>query len=235
MSTGAGPGDDVLNEDLEEIISEIARLQTTKMFVGAVAVVVSYEDATQKASVRPVVRGSVQGGGSVRFPVLTNVPVRFPCGGGYSVTFPLKAGDFVWLDFGDRSLDDWLNSGQADVVPASKRRFSISDAVAYAGVRPFSKPLKRPVPTTGGTSIEEENDLVIGQDDYDGPISNPGKSSPLEIRIGPSGILVGDGTSDNDLLNILDRVLTALIADSSLTTSVPLMTIEKAKLLLIRR
>ena len=209
MSTGS-PGDDVLQPDFEETVNELAKLATAKMAIGAIARVESYSNTTQTCSCRPVVRGSLKDAGAFQYPVLTNIPVRFPGGGDFSITWPLKAGDFVWLDFADRSIDEWADLGGSDVAPNSKRRFDLSDAVAYATIRPRSAPLQ----------LADTDELVIGQDGYDGPISNNGSIvAPLQLRIGPDGIRLGDGGSTNDVLAILSGLLQLIAADTNVLAS----------------
>lgn len=194
------------SEDFEDIVAMLIEGGKAKMHVGCFGRIVSYSSSTQTCSVRPVVRAGIKGGDPVQYSILTKVPIRFPAGGGYSMTWPLVEGDQVWLDFADRSIDEWANSSDPkDITPQSKRRFHISDAVALPGGRPGAKPLQQ-------AGIV---DLVIGQDPYAGTISNPSPTvDPLQLVIGPSGIGLGDGGTTNDLLNILDTLLTAIGADT---------------------
>lgn len=192
---------DDLSPGLEEAVGLMAKAATGKMCVGTFGHVLEYEAATQKAKVRPVIRGNREQADGFQYPIISNVPVTFPASGDFSITWPLKAGDYVWLNFADRSIDEWLTLGGNDVTPRDKRRFHVTDAVALPGGRPFNKPLV----------LASDEELVIGQDGYDGPISNPGDlSEPLQIRIGPQGMRIGDGTSTNDLFNILYDLATAL-------------------------
>jgi len=211
-------------EELEDIIEEMIRLGVAKMNVGCFARVESYSAAKQTCTCRPVVRASIKGGNSVQYPSIANVPVRFPAGGGFSITWPLSAGDQVWLDFGDRSIDEWMNSSAPkDIQARSKRRFHITDAVAYPGGRPGTKPLKR----AGST------DLVIAQDDYDTAINNDlGKADRFEIRIGPAGMGIGDGGTTNDLLNILLRMLQRLAIDTNVNAATNTVAADEAVKLL---
>jgi hypothetical protein len=41
-------------------------------------------------------------------PILQRVPVAYPQGGGFSITWPLHVGDFVLLIFSERSIRHWL-------------------------------------------------------------------------------------------------------------------------------
>lgn len=79
------------------------------------------------------------------FPVLQNVPVQFPQGGGYCLTFPVAAGDNCILHFCDKGISHWLQEGKGKIgkfssgVPKADyfRSYSINDAVAIVGFNPI--------------------------------------------------------------------------------------------------
>lgn len=68
------------------------------------------------------------------YPLLLNVPVLFPAGGGFTLTFPIEAGDECLLLFNDRQLDNWLAQG-AGQPPSVGRAHDLSDAIAIVGLR----------------------------------------------------------------------------------------------------
>lgn len=104
----------------------------------------SYDASTQKVSVQPVIKKAFvdeEGERQVeRLPVITGVPVQFPSGGGYRITFPITAGDTGLLVFSEASLDVWLSEG-GEVDPLDDRRFDLSDGVFLPGVRSFKTPI----------------------------------------------------------------------------------------------
>ena len=75
-----------------------------------------YDASTRKADIKPQLKRAVpdgQGGYVIEDPpVLPNVRVGWPKGGGMFMTFPLKKGDFVWVMFAERSLDAWKSKGE---------------------------------------------------------------------------------------------------------------------------
>lgn len=79
------------------------------------------------------------------FPILQDVPVQFPQGGGYSLTFPVAAGDNCLLDFCDKGIAHWLYEGKDKIgkfssgVPKADyfRSYNINDAVAMVGFNPI--------------------------------------------------------------------------------------------------
>jgi len=140
----------VENVGLSDLLEQVARGEIALLHTGLPAFIVSYDETTQKATVQPVVRAKrIDLDGEVehyKLPPITNVPVYWPQGGGLSLTLPVDEGDWVWLSFGERSLDEWLATAEQDNEARAVRRFNLADAVAWAGVRPFADPLQN-VPT----------------------------------------------------------------------------------------
>lgn len=68
------------------------------------------------------------------YPLLLKVPVYFPCGGGFTLTFPIAKGDECIVLFNDRELDNWLLTG-AGQAPTTGRVHDFSDAMALVGMR----------------------------------------------------------------------------------------------------
>lgn len=70
----------------------------------------------------------------VTLPLIINCPVVFPCGGGFTLTFPLKVGDEVLAVFASRCIDGWWQNGGAQNAP-SIRMHGLSDGFAIPGIR----------------------------------------------------------------------------------------------------
>ncbi|HEJ7869716.1 TPA: phage baseplate assembly protein V [Serratia marcescens] len=71
---------------------------------------------------------------SLSLPLLVDVPVIFPRGGGVTLTFPVKAGDECLLVFSDRCIDFWWQSGGVQ-EPVDGRMHDLSDAFAIVGLQ----------------------------------------------------------------------------------------------------
>lgn len=85
----------------------------------------------------------------VNLPVLLNVPIHFPRGGSYTVTFPVAANDECLLVFSSRCIDNWWQQG--GVQPQYERRLhDLSDAFALVG--PFSQATK--ISNVSGTTAQ---------------------------------------------------------------------------------
>lgn len=103
----------------------------------------SYDEGAQKADVFPLLLEAHQDAEGNRqtsqSPVVTSVPILWPGGGGFRLTFPLQRGDTVLLLFADRSLDAWLEAGGV-TDPIDPRMHHLSDGVAIPILHDFSRP-----------------------------------------------------------------------------------------------
>ncbi len=171
---------------------------------GLVAVVSSYDAATQTCEAQPVVKARFDNGDTFRIPVIPRIPVMFPSGGGFAITWPLEAGDFVFLSFAERSIDEWKATATQSTTPGDLRRFDLSDAVAYPGVASPRRPLLSATDDT----------MVIGEDN---PLG-------LQIKIKDGTITIG-----TPLVEVLNQLSTLIgyIANAETATALgpsPLLT-----------
>src|SRR3954462_1232005 len=76
----------------------------------------SYDATKQVADVISCVRGTIANAEGEtlheELPVIPNVPVSWPSGGGYYLHLPLAAGDHVWLVFNEASIAQWRATGE---------------------------------------------------------------------------------------------------------------------------
>ena len=138
-----------------------ARLAT--VFTSLLARVVSYDHTRQSCSAQPVTQQArtADDGGRVAtpLPVIADVPVQWPGGGGFRVTFPLAAGDYVLLVFTSGEISGWKVGGGASLDPKDDRRHHLSDAVAVPCVRDFGHPYSSA--PTDGASIGKDGGPTI--------------------------------------------------------------------------
>lgn len=115
------------------------------MHTALPGVVVSYDQVTQTISAQVVIQSRYKqaDGTLVAYtpPVVSGIPVAFPAGAGWSITWPLEAGDPVVLVFAERSLDEWKATGNSASTPRHLRRFDLSDAIAIPGAQAPASPL----------------------------------------------------------------------------------------------
>lgn len=103
-------------------------------------IIESFDPLTQLASVQPAIKRIFVNRDEEKeilvpenIGVLINVPVVFPRGGGFSLTFPVTKGDECLLVFCERSIDNWHETGEIN-RPAARRFHSLSDATAFVGM-----------------------------------------------------------------------------------------------------
>lgn len=128
-----------LEPDLTEVLDEVLESWALDLHTAIPGKIKSYDAAKQTAEVIVQVRtqtpkedGSLQ---AEEAPVLPNVPVQWPRGGGYALHFPLAPGDFVLLVFSEAAIGHWRETGQLS-DPGDLRRHSISYPVAIPGIAP---------------------------------------------------------------------------------------------------
>jgi hypothetical protein len=112
-----------------EIVAHAVKVDREELHTSLPGRVRSYNATAKTATIElQVKRISRKRDGSrvaKSFPLLPNVPVGQPAGGGYFVHMPVAAGDFVWVMFSERSFDSYR--GKARVTePADQRLHDLS-------------------------------------------------------------------------------------------------------------
>lgn len=124
---------------LESVLEDVARRAKGDVNVSLPGVVVSYDAASQTATIQPVVRqGYLEEDDDdlddkvwwEKIPAIPRVPVAHWRAGGFAIHAPLLPGDFVTLVVSDRSIDEFMSTGSRDNTPQDTRRFDWTDAVA---------------------------------------------------------------------------------------------------------
>ena len=135
------------NNNISTLASNIkegieARLKD--LHTASPGIIESFDPVTQTASIQPAIRrvfklfdGEKEILTPTDLPILINVPIQFPRGGGFSMTFPVAKGDECLLVFCERSIDNWHNSGGVQ-DPRARRFHSLSDATAFVGLSSLS-------------------------------------------------------------------------------------------------
>jgi hypothetical protein len=187
--------------------------------------VLSFDATKQTAQVQPLIQrlfvGDGAGTGWVDLPPCVDVPVQFPAGGPFVLTFPVAAGDECLLVFSERAIDFWWDRGGVQ-QPSEVRMHDLSDAFAIVGVS--SKPRfiggdgsGGPPPATDATELRTRDGTVILRVDATG----------INLNSGTAGVArLGDSTqltlSPADQLALADAMLaTGLFTPSGSPPSTP--------------
>jgi hypothetical protein len=134
---------------LAEVMNNAADARERHFGVALPGIVLSYDAATQTASIQPAVNRWVPDESSPDedlsepLPALQSVPVMWPKGRNFSVTGTLAAGDPVLLVCIDRDMSGWRTSG-AQSDPQDARLHDWSSAVAIPGLVPSTSPFSVP-------------------------------------------------------------------------------------------
>ena len=162
-----------------------------------VAKVLSYNDATQRATVQPVAQWTGTGPQPISLRPMADVPVCFGGGNGFTIVSGLAPGDIVLVVFLGRSHDEWFTTAAVNAPPSDWRQHSLSDAMIIAGVSPDVTPLTSLQATPG--------QLVIGL------------ASGVTLRINKAGqFRIGTDATDflSTMINLISALQTATVNTS---------------------
>lgn len=168
-----------LNErspDMLQIIKDAIRGELANLWTSLPCIVDSYDADAVTVVVQPTIKvpvkkinGSVE---LVQLPLLMDVPVMFPCAGGFSITHPINVGDECFVSFASRNIDIWWQSGGVQ-NPFDTRKHDLSDGFAF--FRPQSQANK--ISNISTTDLEIRND-----------------ANTCKIQITPDGVINFMGT-----------------------------------------
>jgi hypothetical protein len=122
------------------------------------AIIQSFDASALTCTAQPAIQAQVraQDGSTswVTLPLLVDVPVCFPRGGGCTLTFPVTDGDEALMVFSSRCIDAWWQSGGVQ-VQAELRMHDLSDGFAILG--PFSQATKISGVSTSTTQLRSND------------------------------------------------------------------------------
>lgn len=124
--------------DAEESLRLAMDDKVSSIWTALPGIVSAVNLAANTVSVQPAIQGAVTDANgnvsNVNLPVLVDVPIVFPSAGGFSLTFPIVAGDEVLVIFSSRCIDTWWQSGGVG-KQAEARMHDLSDGFAIAGIK----------------------------------------------------------------------------------------------------
>lgn len=95
------------------------------------ATVVSYDDQSNRAVIRPLVMMGTTDGAKVSRSQVAGIPVYRFGGGGFFMRFPIKPGDLGWLKANDRDISLVLQRGGLEDWPNTTRLNNFSDSMFF--------------------------------------------------------------------------------------------------------
>lgn len=127
---------------LAEVLASERKTTSEQLRVALPGIIQSFDPDAVTAVVQPAIRyveRDNDGNKSTKdYPLLVDVPVVFPRGGGCTLTFPVKEGDECLVIFADRCIDFWWQSGGIQ-EPVDGRMHDLSDAFCIVGPQSQAK------------------------------------------------------------------------------------------------
>ena len=134
--------DQTRSGDLAETFKSERETTKNQIRVALPGIVQSFDPDAVTAVVQPAIRSVEKDNDGNRitknYPLLVDVPVVFPRGGGCTLTFPVKAGDECLVIFADRCIDFWWQNGGVQ-EPVDDRVHDLSDAFCIVGPQSQAK------------------------------------------------------------------------------------------------
>jgi len=187
--------------DMEEAFRAMLDGFKASLWTAVPAIVQSVDFAKQTATLQPAIKsqqrmpdGSVK---AVDLPLLTDVPMHFPTGGGASMTFPVKAGDEALVVFSSRPSDAWQQSGGVQ-SQIDARTHDLSDVFAMVGFRSNGKALSG-VSSSSTQIRSDDGQHVIDLNPASGLTLTSGGVS---MALTPGGLAITGGTVTHNGKNI---------------------------------
>lgn len=192
--------------DPEEMIRTAILAALSQVWTALPGEIVSFDPVAVTAVVQPTIQAQVTDKSGnrtmVNLPVLPDVPVHFPGGGGCRLTFPIQAGDECLVIFASRSIDAWWQSGGVQ-PPIESRMHDLSDGFAIVG--PMSQANKISNISTSTTQLRSNDGSTYVELDPNGQILNFVAPGGVSFNT-PTAHFTGNVTSDKTITGTTDVV-----------------------------
>lgn len=134
-------------EDQDEMIIMVQEGWQSTIYTALPAIITDVSEINGKRVVaaQPAIQAQIRTPEGeliwTKLPILINLPVFFPSGGGFTLTFPIAVGDECLVIFSQRCIDNWWylgcpedSNGQiVTQTQAEMRMHDISDGMAFVG------------------------------------------------------------------------------------------------------
>lgn len=162
----------------EQADAQLAQAIVSAMRVSIPGIIQSFDPDAVTAVVQPAIKGAEQDESgaevSVNLPLLVDVPVVFPRGGGCTLTFPVKEGDECLVIFADRCIDFWWQSGGIQ-EPVDGRMHDLSDAFCIVGPQSQAKKIGGISTTAAQLRTDDGSAFIEVSAGHDVTVKTPGK------------------------------------------------------------
>jgi hypothetical protein len=192
--------------DLNEAILAALQGWQAQMWTALPARIISFDAAKMTVQAQPVLQIQVRDPKGnwnwVSMPPISDCPVMFPGGGGFTLTFPVAADDECLLVFANRCIDLWWQNGDGVHIQADYRMHDLSDGFAFVGVR--SQPRALGNVQTNKVELRNDGRSMYVQIDSSGGIKL--KATTLVTIDAPDVTLTGNLTAAGTITGTTDVV-----------------------------
>lgn len=112
----------------------------SKIWTALPCIITEVDYIRYTVSAQPAIQGVIEDENGLTtyqdLPLLINIPILFPSGGGFNITLPIKAGDECLVVFSARCIDAWWQSGGIQ-KPQENRMHDLSDGLCI--LAPYSQ------------------------------------------------------------------------------------------------
>lgn len=145
-----------------DVMQAVLLAHQSAMWTAMPGIIKAYRQAKHEVDVQiaiqvqvrqPDQQGTVQW---IKIAMLPDVPVFFPSGGGFTLTFPIKVGDECLVVIASRCIDAWRQSGGEDNQQSELRMHDLSDGFAFVGFRSLPEVLS-PAPSTTDVALRSDD------------------------------------------------------------------------------
>ncbi|EFF82102.1 Gp138 family membrane-puncturing spike protein [Acinetobacter haemolyticus] len=180
--------------DLLSIIKDAVATEILGLWTSLPCEVVSYDPDAVTVEVKPLIKvpaRTPEGGiEMLEIPILQDVPVMFPCAGGFTITHPINVGDECLVSFSSRNIDLWWQSGGVQ-NPFDTRHHDLSDGFAF--FRPQSQANKISNISTDSLEIRSDDNATKIQITPGGIINFIGQKAVFHCDVEMKKTLTVDG------------------------------------------
>lgn len=145
----------LLNDPIETQYLILDGRQST-MWTALPAFITKVNMSQMTVECQPTIQGQITDANNVStfvsLPVLIHVPIIFPSGGGFTLTFPIAVGDECLVIFSSRAIDSWWQSGGVQKA-IEGRMHDLSDGFCLPG----PKSIPNVVPDISSTDVQLRN------------------------------------------------------------------------------
>lgn len=167
--------------ELQETLERVREKSVANARTALPGVILSFDPDTVTCVVslcskssKPVPYEDIGKTESMDFPLLVDLPVVFPRGGGVTLTFPLAEGDECLVVFSDRCIDFWWqNGGTQELV--DWRSHDLSDAFVIPGPQSQAKKISGISTTAAQLRTDDGAAFIELAAGHDVTVKTPGK------------------------------------------------------------